>query len=31
VGVGGPGGPRIPKPKLLSDKTVIPVSWRIVF
>jgi type IV pilus assembly protein PilY1 len=31
VGVGGPGGPRVPKPKLLSDKTVIPVSWRIVF
>jgi len=31
VGVGGPGGPRVPKPKLLSDKSVIPVTWRIVF
>jgi type IV pilus assembly protein PilY1 len=31
VGVGGPGGPRVPKPKLLSDKSILPVSWRIVF
>jgi type IV pilus assembly protein PilY1 len=31
VGVGGPGGPRVPKPKLLSDKSLVPVSWRIVF
>jgi type IV pilus assembly protein PilY1 len=31
VGVGGPGGPRVPKPKLASDKSVIPVYWRIVF
>jgi hypothetical protein len=31
VGVGGPGGPRVPKPKLLSDKSVVPVTWRIVF
>jgi type IV pilus assembly protein PilY1 len=31
VGVGGPGGPRVPRPKLLSDKSVIPVTWRIVF
>jgi type IV pilus assembly protein PilY1 len=31
VGVGGPGGPRVPKPKLLSDKSIIPVTWRIVF
>ncbi len=31
VGVGGPGGPRVPKPKLLSDKSIVPVTWRIVF
>jgi type IV pilus assembly protein PilY1 len=31
VGVGGPGGPRVPKPKLLSDKSLVPVYWRIVF
>jgi type IV pilus assembly protein PilY1 len=31
VGVGGPGGPRIPKPKLLSDKSLVSVYWRIVF
>jgi len=31
VGVGGPGGPRVPRPKLLSDKTIVPVTWRIVF
>ena len=31
VGVGGPGGPRIPRPKLLSDKSIVPVTWRIVF
>jgi type IV pilus assembly protein PilY1 len=31
VGVGGPGGPRVPRPKLLSDKSVVPVTWRIVF
>jgi type IV pilus assembly protein PilY1 len=31
AGVGGPGGPRIPKPKLPSDKSVVPVTWRIVF
>jgi type IV pilus assembly protein PilY1 len=31
VGVGGPGGPRVPKPRLLNDKSIVPVSWRIVF
>jgi type IV pilus assembly protein PilY1 len=31
VGVGGPGGPRVPKPKLLSDKSIVPITWRIVF
>jgi type IV pilus assembly protein PilY1 len=31
VGVGGPNGPRVPRPKLLSDKSVVPVYWRIVF
>jgi type IV pilus assembly protein PilY1 len=31
VGVGGPGGPRVPKPKLLSDKSLVSVYWRIVF
>jgi type IV pilus assembly protein PilY1 len=31
VGVGGPDGPRVPKPKLLGDKSLIPVTWRIVF
>jgi type IV pilus assembly protein PilY1 len=31
VGVGGPGGPRVPRPKLLSDKSLVSVYWRIVF
>jgi type IV pilus assembly protein PilY1 len=31
VGVGGPGGPRIPRPKLLSDKSIVPVFWKMVF
>lgn len=31
AGVGGPGGPRIPKPILPSDKSIVPVTWRIVF
>jgi type IV pilus assembly protein PilY1 len=31
VGVGGPGGPRVPRPKLLSEKSIVPVTWRIVF
>ena len=31
VGVGGPDGPRVPKPTLSNDKSLIPVSWRIVF
>jgi type IV pilus assembly protein PilY1 len=31
VGVGGPGGPRVPRPKLLSDKSVVPVFWRMLF
>jgi type IV pilus assembly protein PilY1 len=31
VGVGGPAGPRVPRPKLLSDKSLVPVFWRIVF
>jgi len=31
VGVGGPGGPRIPRPKLLSGKSIVPVFWRMVF
>jgi len=31
VGVGGPGGPRVPRPKLYNDKSLVPISWRIVF
>jgi type IV pilus assembly protein PilY1 len=31
VGVGGPNGPRVPRPKLLSDKSLVSVYWRIVF
>ncbi len=31
AGVGGPGGPRIPKPILPKDKSIVPVTWRIVF
>jgi type IV pilus assembly protein PilY1 len=31
VGVGGPGGPRVPRPKLFNDKSLVPISWRIVF
>jgi type IV pilus assembly protein PilY1 len=31
VGVGGPGGPRVPRPRLFGEKSVIPVTWRIVF
>ncbi|MGQ9645239.1 MAG: pilus assembly protein [Thermodesulfobacteriota bacterium] len=31
AGVGGPGGPRVPKPRLRSGKSIVPVTWRIVF
>jgi type IV pilus assembly protein PilY1 len=31
VGVGGPEGPRVPRPKLLGERSIIPVTWRIVF
>lgn len=31
VGVGGPGGPRVPRPELFNDKSLVPISWRIVF
>jgi type IV pilus assembly protein PilY1 len=31
VGVGGPNGPRVPRPDLLNAKSLVSVYWRIVF